>query len=387
MIIRHAEPRDWPTVTQLGIEAFIGTGQRHPHVKYWEMIPREPGYQWEHSRLAIVDGQIAAHISFTDRVLRYGQVEIPYAGISGVYTHPDYRNQGLAAALMRDVLDLIEQRGYPLTLLDGISRFYDRFGYATLWPSRATQIKVSETQKVANSDYPVEPYHASDLPAVQELYQAEWGSRFTAGQRSLEWMQWRLDRTTENGSPYTYVVKDRAGVLKGYSCGYQIENRTEVVAADQAAVAALLCHSADLLADTPDKIIQWLDLPDTRASYCASRLCSVHYNAWANYNGGWMGRFVHMQKALDLLRPELIRQMQVLNIPSADQAQFEAVDHDEIYIQVGKINIYLPSSVLLQLLFGFLAPYDITGLEQSRLDLLRKVFPTRIAGLAGLDWF
>src|SRR5436309_683882 len=49
--------------------------------------------------------------------------------IGGVVTHPDYRHQGVATALMQDALAYAHSQQYALLLLHGIPDFYHRLGF------------------------------------------------------------------------------------------------------------------------------------------------------------------------------------------------------------------------------------------------------------------
>jgi len=60
-----------------------------------------------------------------------GPARLRIGGIGAVVTHPAYRHQGIAGALMRDAITYATQRQHAL-LLDGIPNFYAQFGYVNV---------------------------------------------------------------------------------------------------------------------------------------------------------------------------------------------------------------------------------------------------------------
>jgi predicted N-acetyltransferase YhbS len=394
LVIRCATPDDWPAVAKLGARVFSDQNTGYEKMRRgWLGLRNNPLFRWENTRIGLVDGQIVAHVSFLDQVLCCGQARLRFGGVVGVCTHPDYRKRGYAAQLMGDVLRQMGQEGYHLSLLDGVPRFYDRFGYVTVWPNRGLKFTAREAQRLSadGSGYRVRPYQESDLPALLALYQQEWAAHPVWIKRSPEWWRWRLDRMPDTGHPFTFVVENGGGVVRGYSAGWRPADRTEVVAADCFTTTALLRHTAELLRDEPDATVFWLDLPDSRVSRFVAQVCSVHYNTWANYRGGWMARFINVQAALDALRPELAARLETLNVPEAGDVTCEA-RRDTVILHIGAAEIVLLQSEFLLLLFGNWLPQDVDEhfggvMGAAERDLLKRLFPPAINGLAGLDWF
>lgn len=391
LTIRHATPDDWPQVVEIGVDVFPAPITREDAVAGWMRLSTAPFFKWDNIRLGLVDGRIVAHVAIMDFTLRYGQAELTFGGIAAVFTHPDYRKHGYAALMLRDAIRHMEQAGYHITLLDGISRYYNRFGYASLWPTYSTKFTVSETRRVVDdgAGYRVRPYVESDFPAVYALYHDEWASRPWFIPRSEEILHWRLHFNSQHSTPYIYVVEDSAGVVRGYSVGRRIEFRQEVITADQHAAAALLRHTGELLADNPETVVTWVDVPNSRNARWMRQLCGINFNVAVAYNGGWMGRFIHTQAALNVIRPELVSRFHDLGVPNAENLMLEA-GQETITFRLGSTCIQLAPARLLQLMFGYLTPDDIDewdSLPSEHRDLLKRLFPPAINALAGLDWF
>ncbi len=53
---------------------------------------------------------------------------------------PNYRKQGVATALMQDTYDFARNNNHALLLLDGIPKFYDRYGYIDMFDVTAVEV-------------------------------------------------------------------------------------------------------------------------------------------------------------------------------------------------------------------------------------------------------
>ncbi len=393
-VIRQATLDDWPVIAEQGARTFKLPGgdaeaRYQAALNAWQGITTDPTFKVENSWLAIVDGQIAAHVSFVERVLCYGSAELSFGGIAGVMTRPEFRGRGYAYALMRVALDDIQQRGHMLAMLDGIRRFYDRLGFTPLWYFYGAHFEVKEVSFIAEDTdgYRVRELDQADIPVLHALYEAEWAARPWRIRRSEDWLRYKLNVP----SRATYVVEDANGTICGYSTGHMPEDRTEVAVTNQAAAAALMRHTAELLADQPDCRVKWLDLPNTQTARFMRRLCSVDFTTWVSHRGGWMGRFIDVQRALDTLRPELVARWVALGVPQAETTRLEALD-DTVTLQVNGLACTVSHNHFLQLAFGFLSPADIDDLLSATVDaagrdLLKQLFPPVVNGFAGLDWF
>ncbi len=131
--IRPADPdRDYDGIVDL-------TGKTFKN--YWEWRERcrdgyilNGPYDWESTRLAFAGDKLVAHFGVWDLTMRFGEGRLRVAGIGAVACHPDWRRQGIVARLARAVVEHLDGAGYHATLLYGISDFYHRFGYVTIWP-------------------------------------------------------------------------------------------------------------------------------------------------------------------------------------------------------------------------------------------------------------
>lgn len=402
LTIRAATPADWPTVAEMAARTFVPPEIKREAERYWHHLSRGPGFDWELVRLGLVDGQIVAHVGVLERVLRVGPAALRFGGVFGVMTHPDFRRQGIADRLMRDALRVMRERGLHLSLLDGVPRYYDRFGYVTTWPSYEMKLSAWDLRRVPDdgAGYEVRPYRPDDLPTLLGMYDAEWGPRPFRHARTPEWMGWRLGFRLEDGRPMVDVVVDPQGAIRGYSAGWRPIVRAEIITLDRAAVVALMRHAAGQLGDAPDDtIVYWRDVPDSRTARCVADITTVRYDALRSLHGGWMARLVDAAAACQALRPALVERASKAGLPHPGDVFLTVAANggaqdgvQDVVLHTGSAMLRLPSTQFLPLLFGLLLPADIDDLPAASVSaadraLLKRLFPPVVNGLAGLDWF
>lgn len=392
LTIRACAPEDWPAVSELGARTFSDGSEEgyRRGLRGWQRLPQSPTFDWSDVLIGEVDGQVVAHVRVVDAVLRLGEAALRFGGLSGVVTHADFRRRGYAAALVRASIRAMEDAGQLLSLLDGIPRFYGQFGYASVWPNYTLSFTAGEAAHVPDdgSGYRVRPGTEADVPSLLALYNAQWAARPWFVERALDALRFRLPPPLAGDQPYFVVVEDGAGLLCGYSAGYRADDRSEVLATDSAAAAALMRHAAAPYADEPAHEIRWLVAPDEPAAYYAGRFCKVGYHCWYSPNGGWMARMIDPQAVIDRIRPLVLARWEALGAPG----DLDATTCPEgVRLRLASHTLTIPQGRFLQLLFGFLTPHDIDETLADRdaelRDLLKHLFPPITNQLAGLDWF
>lgn len=93
-------------------------------------------YDWDASRIGLMDGRIVTHCGVWDYRMRAGGARLRVGGIGAVATDPEYRNRGLMGRTMDATHNAMRARGYDLAMLFGIRDFYHRYGYANAWAER-----------------------------------------------------------------------------------------------------------------------------------------------------------------------------------------------------------------------------------------------------------
>ena len=71
----------------------------------------------EYMRIIRVDGRIVAHVPVSPREVYVGDDRFTVAVFSSTLSHPDYRHCGYATACLRDCVRIMEESGWPVSVL------------------------------------------------------------------------------------------------------------------------------------------------------------------------------------------------------------------------------------------------------------------------------
>ena len=90
----------------------------------------------EYMRILKVDGVVVAHVaSLAARGCRWND-RLQFGIISPTVTHPDYRSRGYATLCLRDCVRIMEEKGWPLSVLwtlEATFPFYQQSGWGGGW--------------------------------------------------------------------------------------------------------------------------------------------------------------------------------------------------------------------------------------------------------------
>ncbi|RED58518.1 GNAT family N-acetyltransferase [Cohnella lupini] len=84
--------------------------------------------------VAEVDGSLVSHvyIQLIDKVPRPGRITYPFAFMTNVYTHPEYRSQGIGSRILQKLQEWAAEKKYEFIIVwpsDESRNFYGRNGY------------------------------------------------------------------------------------------------------------------------------------------------------------------------------------------------------------------------------------------------------------------
>ncbi|HJA37120.1 MAG TPA: GNAT family N-acetyltransferase [Firmicutes bacterium] len=118
---------------------------------------------------------IAAMLQLLPRRIGWQEQSWPAAYVFAVGTHPNWRGQGLAGALLRQAEQEAADQGAQTLFLvpqrPSLFQYYARFGYRTAFSLAVEQVEAKAGPadlRLAGPD---------DLPAMQKIYQDEMGGR------------------------------------------------------------------------------------------------------------------------------------------------------------------------------------------------------------------
>ncbi|MEE8441117.1 MAG: GNAT family N-acetyltransferase, partial [Spirochaetia bacterium] len=101
-------------------------------------------YDWEASRVGIVDGEVATHLGVWDFTMRIGTATARLAGIGAVATQRKLSGRGLMTRTAADAIESLRGAGYDMSLLFGIPNYYLRFGYVGTFPQSTFCVSTSD---------------------------------------------------------------------------------------------------------------------------------------------------------------------------------------------------------------------------------------------------
>jgi GNAT superfamily N-acetyltransferase len=286
-------------------------------------MEQAPGFESIMLRGAFRGSTFLGGYYIQERLLRMGVAWLPTVCIGDVVTHPDYRLQGVATALMLDAIAYARARRQALLLLDGIARFYHRFGYIDMFDVTEQCISRASAWIAAPSPYAVRPATFDDAAVLLALYQRHYGSCVGSFARTLEQEQHQLaGRLATHNPPLLALGPD--GQAAGYlffPWGPDRSRAVEVAADSLSAVMGLLQYHTRLL-DTlaePSAELFWRVPSDSPTVYLLidhlltsevstrvdpSRSWSVQSQTYHHADTGWLARPGSMQALAEAMLPE-----------------------------------------------------------------------------------
>ncbi len=270
----------------------------------WQrFVTNRPDFHPEQARGAFHDNQLLGGYMLYERLLCMGTARLATGCIGMVVTAPDKRKQGVASALMRDALERARARNFALLLLDGIPKFYFRYGYTNMFDASAVEVDRSAILAQAPSTYHVRLATSDDAPALLTLYQRHLQPYTGSFERSLELQTYHL-RNMQTPLPLAISPEGQVAGYLLYRPSEEMSHGREIAADNWDALLALLQHHAHLFdGDTAPRtlhyflpldapMVQWmvdmLEVPDTSQWTHPSLEWGVRTQSYHHRFTGWM---------------------------------------------------------------------------------------------------
>ncbi|GHO42367.1 GNAT family N-acetyltransferase [Ktedonospora formicarum] len=356
-----------------------------------------------------------------ESILRIGEARISTGCIGMVVADPEARKQGIASAMMHDAIQFAQEQGHSLLLLDGIPKFYYRFGYTDIFDVSTYAINRAAILARPASTHTVRRATSEDAQTIRDLYTRRLG-HYTGGfERSTGVQEFLLrNRFSKN---VVLLATSPTGVVEGYLISSREPDKTQVVevAADTwAAQLALMQEHARLstggeepathtyhLPPTSTELyraIDNLEVPDTSQWRHPAEEGGIRSSQYHHRFAGWMGRFVHLPTFFNALKPELQARWQrslanwsgELHFVIGDESITLSIAGGELDISTNvsseTITFQCSPQNFIQLVFGYrplswvLAqhPQALPVAAQSALEIL---FPAGDPWISFSDWF
>jgi predicted N-acetyltransferase YhbS len=371
------------------------------------------------------DGAIVGHAVLIPRTIQIEQAELPAAEIALAGVDEAYHKQGLERTLLETVHARLDERQIAVALTLGLPSSYDHWQYeyavglyltsfesdiatdlalkAGQWDSAHSYERRTADRLGARSEaISVRPFYASDLPAVQALYEAESArGSYLIARDETQWL-WQMDYLIRTGryEPDDFLVAEVDNQLVAYtrvSTGREVNWFRGADAAQFSVIEAAGDHPDGveaLLAEVGAMAARMdVDRIGLFVPYESAfmRHALVRGAALRAFTGAAYLRLHDLALALTYLAPAL--EMRCLNSRYTGRAYRLAVttEHDEVAVDLGLgspelIELEVPSSSLMRLITGWYGIDHLkTGYHERHHDVLSVLFPQRRPMIALAD--
>ncbi len=374
----------------------------------------DPDFHHYQLRGAFLGETCVGGYALLERTMCLGPARLRTGCVNGVVTHPDYRHQGIAAALMQDAIQIAESQQHALLFLHGLSHFYQQFGYIdVLEDTPRHYLSRKQLQEPAAGAFTVRAAALADAPALLACYQRHYSSYLGgfAATRTLQRQEHLLSNWFEVTNIKPLVALSPEQELQGY---LMLSRRRQRLYAYEVAAdtwpATLALHNAHVRlleaeADPPQEL-WWPIPPADQTFYFLAEHVTVRSELFSFPNGGWMARPAHLPTLLQSLHPlwqeywrgrsRLVDWAGILELTIDAYTSFLEITPTGIHA-IGKPSsspqrVTFSSQVFSQLIFGF-RPVSWAVLQAGQqfpaeiMPVLNVLFPLSHAWVAGSDFF
>ena len=181
---------------------FQGYYPVRPHLG--NFLANYPEYRREHTRMLLVDGQLASCLCLFTHTIRIGEARMKMGGIGNVTTVGPYRGKGYAALLMCDTVRFMKAHGYHMSTLFGIADFYHRWGFTSVLPEYASVIDLRETGGVTGRMERTRTMKPGDIASALLMHNRNDAASScsiirSSGHFSNRWERWKKARVMTDG--------------------------------------------------------------------------------------------------------------------------------------------------------------------------------------------
>ncbi|MGW6196792.1 GNAT family N-acetyltransferase [Kribbella sp. NPDC055110] len=216
----------------------------------WQVRTRSFGMggdrdEWKKTALSfIVDGRYVGVVDGDELVAAariwpheqwWGGRRVPMGGVAGVVVAPEYRGRGVGSLLMRAVLKLCADKGYPLTALyPATTVLYRHLGYEFAGSRHLYTFEAADLRTLGGSGTAVRKAGPADADLFLELASKTHEARRSNG--PLIWPRAEVVSWLEDEANFAYVAEDGFVVYKWNDRNLAVE---ELVAGSEETARAL----------------------------------------------------------------------------------------------------------------------------------------------------
>jgi predicted acetyltransferase len=343
-----------------------------------------------HLREVVRDGHSISRVSVPDHRTRLLGVTVRMGGIGGVETNREHRMQGHSRRLLTDTVAYMTDLGQDVSMLWGISDFYDKFGFSPFMAEHTVRVATRDAERITDgaagcAGRPMEP---ADAEFVVHLYNSDNALRPASLVRDPAGFHGFRKGSDYRRRAAGRVFEDDAGRPVGYAVADDSQTDVHVVeaaAVDPRFFPCMLQHFARLAVDRRCGDLALQAPPDhPLARYCVR--CGATVRSVYPRMGNGMMRILNQGPLFGKLTPALEARLTQGRFAQSPLALTLETDLDTTDLQLNRsaegdelvVRASLPQGKLMQLLVGYrraddvLADPDVEswGPAQDVLDLL-----------------
>lgn len=127
VIIRPEKKEDYAAVYEVNQLAF----EQEDEAVLVQKIRNSENFFPELSLVAVKDGRIVGHILFSPVLIKSQKEAVQAIALAPMAVHPEFQNQGIGAALVRQGLEECKRLGHKIVIVVGHPTYYPRFGFSS----------------------------------------------------------------------------------------------------------------------------------------------------------------------------------------------------------------------------------------------------------------
>ncbi len=357
-------------------------------------------YDYAASRIALLETTVISHWGVWGYDMRVGATKLKTGGIGAVATRENYRKRGLMTQAGFASIAAMREGGYDLSILQGFTHDYSRFGYVRAWTYTTYEVHVDDLD-VQGQIPAFESLSLNKNDRADELYN-ESHQHFTGTavrptyrnvlMRQREVYGWSDARGLQ-GYVYVEVLPDE----KMLCCMEVVGNAEVALLILQQLARAKECEH-----------VRFETLPHYHPVLIYLRSKTVraitHYNkSYGWKDNDWMGRLINLRSSLEKLAGDLSQRLEHsvyanwqgnLLLKSGEEQVLLELDHGKVHVSSPQPTNHVVEGGhhLLQLFIGTEEPLAVAltacmNLTGEAEKLIRVLFPKQYPSLAAWDQF
>ncbi|MCL5037058.1 MAG: GNAT family N-acetyltransferase [Chloroflexi bacterium] len=249
-------------------------------------------------RIVKINNKTAGCLAVMEMGQWFGGRQVPAAGIIAVATVPEHRRKGAASFLLKNTLEELKERDYPISILfPATLPVYRKAGYERAGSRITYEVNASDIG-LFEREAEMLPACPEDEPEFRSLYLHR--AKLTNGNLERHPLLWKKVVTPRDGRPYIYLVREN-GVNTGYVIYTQGSQHTPVDILDMCILTPgagkrILTFFADH--SSMISTVTWTGGPNDVLHHLLPEL-NARISSGGDSNIDWMLRIVDVKGALE----------------------------------------------------------------------------------------